>query len=376
MRIGSITKPITAAVLRKIVKEQVFGGTNATDNDVEDALPCNTDLDLIPVEVRNILCFDAGPPVPLPGGDDDTFCPNLALHADTRWENVTLGHFLGHATGMPKSAPKTGSTTVPNLASVRDLFGQSGWEAQEDALLSQIGFPSGSFGNEFPSFDAANSVIDPGYFVPRPTVLEIFNVVLGRCLLFAPGSSTKYSNTGFNTLSAIIEHITGGTYAGRSGRPVLHIGSALQSFMFQDLGTPVPNQQTFGIFYSQDVFRLRDPAEPIYRTWSVPQQTYYKLVDDNKRPHCRWTGSTCDFSEWVDGDLRFGWDFQEEQTILAYDDSPGASTGGTGGLAVETDVFLRFMANYWVDGEHKSNPSYGETRCPNGNCIWTVNKNQ
>ena len=30
------------------------------------------------------------------------------------------------------------------------------------------------------------------------------------------------------------------------------------------------------------------------------------------------------------------------------------------------------MANYWVEGKHKTDPRYGETRCPDGNCIWTL----
>jgi len=376
MRIGSISKPVTAAVLRKIVKEQVFGGANATDDDVEDALLCLTDLDLIPVDVRNILCFGVpGPPVPLPSsGDDDTSCPNLALQADTRWQNVTLGHLLGHAVGMPKSAPDTAAVTVPNLASIRDLFGQSNFEAEEIALTSQLGFPSGHFLIEFSDYLNARNAIEPGYFLPRPTSFEVLKVVLGRCLEFAPGSSTKYSNTSYVILPAIIEHLTGGPYAGRSGRPGLHSGSALHTFLIEDLGFPFPGQQSPGIFYSQDVFRLRDLAEPIYRTWSVPQQTYYKLVADNKRPHCRWTGNSCDFSEWLDGDLRFDWDFHEEQTILGYDESPGDSIGGTGGLATEAEALLRFMANYWIEGKHKSNPTYGETRCPGGNCIWTLGR--
>lgn len=197
---------------------------------------------------------------------------------------------------------------------------------------------------------------------------------MGACLATTPGTSTSYSNTGFALLGPILEQITGRDVSGKTGKPDLHSGSLLEEFAVDQLGLPIPGQGTSrGIFYSQDVLELRDPKEPIWRAWSTVTNSYYKPVGDEKRPHCEWDegSSECRFNEWTNDQQRFDWNFADQDVLVGYQ---GASFGGpstAGALSTEAEVFLRFMAKYWVGGDGP-NPRYGETRCPDGNCIWTL----
>jgi len=411
-RIGSISKSVTAAILRKHVKEQINAAD--TDADVEALAVCD---ELLPGPLHEVACqaeptpiilgslsglppdCDSSDPCPYGGtcvatnlvtnegycdgcpqgrsGADcsrvDVFCtPGLA---DERWQNMTLGHILGHRSGLPRSVPSLIEVILPRLYQLRGLMTEMDWDNQQAQLLSESNWPNGDFDVEFPNFGGASGDLGPDYyFVPRPTVEDAVLARMGACLATAPGSNTSYSNTGFALLGVIAEYITGRNFSGKLGQPNLHTGSMLEEFNADQLGLPVPGQGTAeGMFHSQDVFDIRNPAEPVYRAWSTVTNSYYKPVNDEKRPYCEWDDGigSCNFNEWIDAATRYDWRFENQQVLTGYQ---GGSFGGpatAGSIATEAEVFLRFMAKFWVGGDG-GNPRYGESRCPDGNCVWTL----
>lgn len=423
-RIGSISKCVGAAMLRKAVKANILSGGNPADDDdeVEGLVLCEN-TEMLPPEVVDVMCLGAPPPAPLstvsglsPNCDDETPCPyggecvpndpkggvgvctdcppgfagtdcsrntthcaSLASHVDARWDDVTLGHLMGHRSGLPRSVPDAGTVILPRLFQLRGLMTESDWQDQEDLLTSEEGFPSGTFAAEFPNFDDAKDDIgENGYFVPRLTLAEAILARLGSCLLYTPGGTipeglNSYSNTAYAFIGGIIETITGMPISGRTGKPAEHEGSYLEQFAEQQLGLPLPDQGTpYGIFSSGGVFRLRPANTPVFRHWDDDQQTYYPLYGDDKRPHCEWSSNDCRFTDWQNNDPRHDWDFVERGSLPAFSGGGSGGTGTEGGFYTEAEVFLRFMAKYWVGGESDSNndPLYGESRCPDGDCIW------
>lgn len=385
-RIGSNTKAIAAAVMRKAVKDIAFGNPATTDDAVETALLCDAGLDLVPASVRAVMCGATPPPTPMI--DDDNFdddpvaCADLTQSADSRWQQVTIGHLLGHRSGLKRSVPDVMSLTLPNLAVIRGYTSQSDWNADETALESEFDFPSGPFTFEFPGYGYADS----RYFVQRPGIWESVLARLGICLSFNPGDAPpatdnngnaydSYSNTAFSIVGGIAEWVSGEAFSGRTGKPGLHSGSLLESFLADDLDFPVPTQLTDeGIFYSQDILRLRDPNEPIYRVWSSSAQTYYPTTRDLKRPYCEWDAEEeiCDFTAYTTLDTnRLDWDFADELTLIPWSGGTGDGPPSAGAFSVEAEAMLRFMARYYTGGSG-SNPLYGETRCPDGKCVWTI----
>jgi hypothetical protein len=416
MRIASLSKAIGAAVLRKEIRESGLLGSDPTDDDIEAMQLCDANYNLLPPDVAAVLCGDAPPPVSLvtssglfPGCDDDdpcpfggtcdewafgidicedcpagfggfdcsinlANCPDLSEQADFRWQLLTLGDVLLHRSGLPREPADKIKVTINRLADIRNLSSMSDWEQQEADLTSECGFPGGCFDSEFPNFDSAKDLIDPGYFVPLPTVAEALKVRGGTCLLADPGDEYRYSNTGFSMLSLITENVSGQSFAGKVGRPGLHNGSALEDFLEEELGVPLSGQQTNkGMYVSETAFSKRNTAEPVYRHWSSSADSYYYLTSDRKRPHCQWQGDDCDFDEWIQNNLRVNWDFENADTLNAYQNDPFVRLGGRGALATESQVYLKFMSKFWVsNNQGDSDPTYGQSRCPDGDCIWTI----
>lgn len=412
-RIGSNSKSVTAAILRKVIKAEI--ASVDTDDEVEGHYLCDG---VLSPDLNDVACNGEAPPValfsasgsppdcdasaPCPYGgncvvlneDDGTgfcancpagytgfdctvnlnYCSSTEAQLDSRWESVTLGHLLGHTSGMPRTAPSQNSIILPNLDRFRDLSSESDWQADELSLTSQNGFPSGLFFFEFPNHPSAKMDIgNSAHFVEQPTVTEAILARMGACLLTSPGVSYQYSNTGYALLGTIAENVSGIQFAATTGRPTQHIGSLLESFMEDQVGVPFPGQSTAeGMYVSQNVFDQRNSLEPIWRDWSDQGGgTYYALVDDTKRPYCNWSDDTCSFSDWINSVLKFDWGFLERQTMQGYHGSSYEGPKTAGSLAVEAEVFLRYMAKYWVGGKG-SDPLYGESRCPNGNCIWAL----
>lgn len=413
-RIGSNSKAVTGAVLRKAVKAEIT--VTDTDDNVEAVRLCDG---VVPNDMHDVICIGLPPPVPLltqtgqsvncnaeepcpyggtcvasnektgigtcqncPAGFAGQDCSrNTAFcdpsEADDRWEDVTLGHLLGHTSGLTRSVPDRDNVILPNFWRLRDLMVEGDWADQEDILTSEGGFPNGNFNSEFPNFDDAKDEIgESAYFVPRPTNTESILTRMGACLLSTPGDTYLYSNTGFSLLGIVTEEITGKFFAGTTGKPQQHQGSLLENFNDNQLGLPIPGQGTAdGMYVAQNRFELRNSKEPVWRSWTTDNGgSYYKLVRDEKRMYCDWIGNDCNFNAWINGTDRFDWEFEDRTTIRTYEGSAGTGPATAGSLAVEAEVYLRFMAKYWVGGSGKdgANPRYGETRCPGGNCIWTL----
>jgi hypothetical protein len=410
-RIGSNSKAVAAAILRKAVKAEIT--VTDTDDNVEAVRLCDG---VVPNEIHDVICMGQPPPVPLftqtgqsvncnssnpcpYGGDcvvlnentgvgtcqncppgfagqdcsrNTTFCD--PSEADDRWEDVTLGHLLGHTSGLPRSGPDRDAVILPNLFRLRDLMVEGDWADQEDILTSEGGFPNGGFAAEFPNYDDAKDEIgEDAYFVPRPSNTEGMLTRMGACLLSTPGTVNLYSNSGYALLGIVAETITGDFFAGTTGKPNQHQGSLLENFNDNQLGLPIAGQGTVeGLYHAQSRFELRNTKEPVWRSWTTDNGgSYYKLVSDEKRMYCDWISNDCSFSAWINGTDRFDWAFDDQLTLRTYEGSSGTGPASTGSFAVEPEVYLRFMAKYWVGGSG-SNPRYGETRCPGGDCIWTL----
>jgi hypothetical protein len=284
----------------------------------------------------------------------DSKCANLnSRFADKQWQNVTLGHFLSHRSGLQRSAPRYEDVTA-NLPVLRNLKTPANFQSQEQLLVNEWGYkPISSAKNQLGISPSA------GYFLPSPTLAETMQVLAGRCLQY-PIGQYHYSNTSPAFPTIILEQlVAAGRYAAKMGKPETHQGSALEVFFKTQLGISTAADR--GIFMTQGVANTVD-REPEKRAWNG--KTYYWQGWDVKRPHCIWKGSFCDFSTWLNpkpGRINWSWNlgmvpFSSRNTDL----SPG-----TGSLAAEAEVFLKFMSEYWVGG-YENNPRIGEKR----NQVW------
>jgi hypothetical protein len=185
-------------------------------------------------------------------------------------------------------------------------------------------------------------------------------VLAGRCLQY-PIGQYHYSNTSPAFPTIILEQlVASGRYAAKIGKPETHQGSALEVFFKTKLGISTAADR--GIFMTQGVANMVD-REPEKRDWNG--KTYYWQGWDVKRPHCIWKGSFCDFSTGLNrkpGRINWSWNlgmvpFSSRNTDL----SPG-----TGSLAAEAEVSLKFMSEYWVGG-YENKPRIGEKRNQVGN---------
>ena len=354
MRIGSISKPVTAAMTRWAVKRtaQDLMGLELSDEQVEGLrlfdpdfyppqIPGMTVSYPVPLIPRDLYMVFSGQQA-FPVSVSDGVCGTLGSgFADPQWRDVTLGHLLGHRSGLQRSAPTYDASVVPNLAAVRSLHGQGDFQAQEELVRSEWG--------DGP-VDAARAQLGmgpgDGYLLPGPDLAEALMVLAGRCLRF-PLGERNYSNTSpaFPTI-VLQELMQSGRYSAVVNRPWTHGGSAIDVFFRTELG--VDTTGTSGIFLTLlgEVPGYLN-REPTKRQWDG--DSYYWSGWDPKRPHCDWTGSGCSFSAWRNTDPgRINWGFALDEVPFPYTGT-GASPG-TGSLSTEAEVFLAFMAEYWVNG--------------------------
>jgi hypothetical protein len=367
--LGSVSKPITAAVLRWTLKTawaELEPGAAPTDDDLESLLlfgPSAFPAPLFPAPLADLYGGLTPPPVlfsdSLGYDSSDSFplCPDLTTAADPKWTQATLGHTLAHRAGLQREAPSFG-TVAANLAAIRPIPDEAAFQAEEQLLVDQYGAAV---------IAAAKAALGGTvYFVPRPTVGEILTAVAGRCTRF-PLGTYNYSNTDPSYWTTMIEqHTPSGRYAANIGDPDSHQDSALQRFFETQLGFPTTGAS--GIFRQQGAIGLPASAYggPEKRGWSQSQGTYYPLDWDDKRPHCTWADDACDFQDWLDANPgRTNWSWGLDQVLFAY--SGGGVGAGTGGLAAAPLAMLRFMANYWIGG-YGANPRIGEPR----ENVWTL----
>ena len=367
MRMGSISKPVTFAMVRWVLKNAARDRTNLelTDDQIEGMklfdpehypplIPGLNKQYPVAIIPQNLHAVFSGK-VKFPVAVKDKNCANLNTgFADKQWQNVTLGHLLSHRSGLQRSAPRYGEDMIANLPLLRNLKTPADFQSQEKLLVNEWGYKSIS--------SAKNQLgISPnaGYFLPSPTLAETMQVLAGRCLQY-PLGQYHYSNTSPALPTVILQQlVASGRYAAKMGKAETHQGSALEVFFKSELG--ISTTATKGIFMSQEVANIAD-REPDKRDWNG--KTYYWQGWDVKRPHCIWNGKLCDFSTWIKpqpGTINWSWNlgrvpFSSRNTDLV---------PGTGSLAAEAEVFLKFMSEYWVGG-YENNPRIGEKR----NQVW------
>ncbi len=372
MRIGSISKPVTAAMTRWAVKEVAndLMGLELSDEQVEGLrlfdpdfypplIPGSSTVYPAPLIPRDLYMLFSGQ-TPFPVSISDGECGTLdSGFADPQWQDVTLGHLLGHRSGLPRSAPNYVTSVVPNLAAVRGLNAQADFAAQEQLVRDE-------WGHAPVDVARAQLGIGPGsgYLVPGPDLAEALMVLAGRCLRH-PLGERNYSNTSPAFPVIILQELmASGNYSAVVNRPWTHAGSALDVFFRTQLG--IDTTGTSGIFTTL----LGEVAgypnrEPEKRHWDGDGYTWTDW--DPKRPFCTWTGDDCSFAGYTSASPgRINWGFQLEQVPFAYTGT-GANPG-TGSLAAEAIVFLAFMAEYWVNGgagTDSATPLIGRER--NGN---------
>jgi hypothetical protein len=354
MRIGSLSKTVTAAMTRWAVKAaaEPLVGFELTDEQVEGLRLFDPDfypplipgtsilypVPLIPLHLYEV--FSGQEPFPVSVADSE--CGALTSgFADPQWQDVTLGHLLAHRSGLQRSAPAYVSGVVPNLPVLRGLVTQSDFHAQEQVVRNE-------WGNA--PVDAARAQlginVGSGYLLPAPELDELLMVLAGRCLLF-PLGQREYSNTSpaFPTI-VLQELMHSGNYAAHINRPWTHEGSAIEVFFRTQLG--IGTTGTSGVFLSlmADVPGYPN-REPEKREWDGT--SYYGTDWDPKRPYCDWSFFNCSFDRYTSADPgRLDWDFAVAQVPFGFR-IEGISPG-TGSLATEAYAFLAFMAEYWVNG--------------------------
>jgi hypothetical protein len=383
MRIGSISKPVTYAMVRWVLKKvaQDKAGLVLTDNQIEGLklfdpqhypplIPGTNKpypVAIIPKNLYEVFSGKVKYPVTIKdnfkyGGnkEKEKLCADLTSgYADKQWQSVSLGHFLSHRTGLQRSAPYLENDIVPTLPIIRNLKTQTDFQNQENLVSQQWGSQT---------INSAKSILGlnfskNGYFIPDPTLPETMMVLAGRCLRY-PLGKYNYSNTSPAFPTIILRKLIA---SGRYGadilhKPEIHKDSALQVFFQTQLG--VTTTATEGIFITPLVQNYPGDREPKKRHWNG--KNYNWIAWNVKRPHCIWTGNLCDFTSWINrkpGIINLSWDLQQVQFLYA---DLGTISPGTGSLAVEPKTFLKFMSEYWVGG-YDSNPYIGEKR----NNTWT-----
>ena len=367
MRMGSISKPVTFAMVRWVLKNAARDRTNLelTDDQIEGMklfdpehypplIPGLNKQYPVAIIPQNLHAVFSGK-VKFPVAVKDKNCANLNTgFADKQWQNVTLGHLLSHRSGLQRSAPRYGEDMIANLPLLRNLKTPADFQSQEKLLVNEWGYKSIS--------SAKNQLgISPnaGYFLPSPTLAETMQVLAGRCLQY-PLGQYHYSNTSPALPTVILQQlVASGRYSAKMGKAETHQGSALEVFFKSELG--ISTTAAKGIFMSQEVANIAD-REPDKRDWNG--KTYYWQGWDVKRPHCIWNGKLCDFSTWIKpqpGTINWSWNLGQ----VPFSSRNSDLSPGTGSLAAEAEVFLKFMSEYWVGG-YENNPRIGEKR----NQVW------
>ncbi|HVJ92029.1 MAG TPA: serine hydrolase domain-containing protein [Labilithrix sp.] len=350
-RIGSNSKAITAAITRIVLKQKLANlGRPATDAELESLRVFDDRLDLVSPALRRAV---SGPT----GGGAGAVCvsgpvsPVMANGLpDSRWRDMTVGHLLGHRSGLPRS----GNPVTSKLATIRGINSMA--QLHAESLL--VGAPAA----------ARSAVAGPnntGRFIRAATLEEYLIGNVDLCLERAPGAAPAptedaYSNIGYAILQHIAEHVSGRPLSAELGQAGGHDTSLIGQFLQTRLGITKGADSAEGIYFSQPIEDLRDASEPKYRGWDGTSQNGQFF--DLKRPWCNWVGNRCDGSAWDSNDRRFSWDWANAKVGVSYSNEGIAS--GVGLLAAEMPLYLRFMAKYWVSGSG-SVPLYGRERAPN-----------
>ena len=377
IRIASLSKAVTGAVLRKVVGAHLIanGGTGS-DYEIETTKLLDPHLGLVSQRVYDVLtgatpppgpayapgppasCSDANacsgngncygfpngnnPPAPVCICDQDangqplfagsrceidlTHCPDPDNAADDRWQDVTLGHLLNHTAGVYGNRLHLKHHIYPALPEIRGLDSNAELQAADIA-------PS--------SVDAAT----PGsVFLEGPSLAELLQVEANRCLRWDPGSMGSYSNLAFAFQQHVIEHLTHKPLGEWTGAAYEHWDSHLGDLLTDDLGFSQAGLPDAGLYmsqYSVGDHYTQHPAEPWPRDWY--DDSFYAFVTDGKRPRCVLGNGECDdwiFDwnfDWVKGGTKIGFQLTDLQA-------------GAYSMVAEARAYLRFMKYFRIGG--------------------------
>ena len=345
MRLGSDSKPVTAAVTRWTVQQAWEDATGSAlgDEALEDLLLFDGagPITLFPEELRQLYNGEVPMPVEL------RLCDELGATADTRWQEATLAHILGHSAGLPKSAPSRAGSILPRVPYLRGLDTMQDYVDQHMAARDAAPVDWLTFEHARDELDDAAIESTPGdvVFLPDLTLPEILAVVAGRCLDHVTDGITKsfgqyhYSNTSPAFWATIVEHLhDSGRFAADWGHPETHEGSALDEFLAEFVG--IDTTGSAGIFDNVTPPGA-DPhghIVPRGRSWSNGDQTYMPQKWSDERLHCEITTDFgCDFDAWADGP-RADWSYEVAE--VDFDRSTNGLGGPTGGLVAEPGAYL------------------------------------
>jgi hypothetical protein len=161
MRIGSISKPVTFAMVRwalkKVAKDKA--GLELTDEQIEGLklfdpqhyppiIPGTNKpypVVIIPKNLYEVFSGKVKYSIGIKDGfkyggnkEKEKLCAILTSgYADKQWQSVTLGHFLSHRTGLQRSAPNLHNDIVPNLPILRKLTTKADFQNQENLISKQ-----------------------------------------------------------------------------------------------------------------------------------------------------------------------------------------------------------------------------------------------
>ncbi len=403
MLVGSMSKPIAAAVLRRLLEERLTARPELRPPPCEGPIcaceepPCPggvVDLklldapnDLLPAEVAAILRGDV--PVPVPQSEAPCAPGHDPAYADPRWREITIGNLLSHQAGLVRDANGfLGSAgVVSSMGALRGYDAEAAWAAEDAALRAENPDLAGAI-------EAARAWVqgredgDPVYFVHWYNVLagerpadELVKLAAGLCLDYSPGvdgmytdedglyeargQQGQYSNFGLGLLGRVIDHLegerSGGTYVADFGAPETHAASSLGQFMAEELGIREGVESPDGIFMWQ-LLRPDPAARPLYhptpRIWA--SKSFVPETGDVKRPYCVWRGGECDFGAWLGGrddavNLRpnLAVELLGADEGVGFRKVPAWAIGAhlidaAGGIVVEGPVYLDFARRYYT----------------------------
>lgn len=382
LRIGSVSKTVTAAMVREAVWQRIVErGLTAEIPDVEGARLVDPALDLLPLDLRALLDGSACPAVVV---DDREGCTRACDGAgvDVRWRDITIGDLIAHTTGMPGSAADWEQWTVANFAALRGYTTEAEWAAEHAGLRGR----DPAF---VPALDRARVWLEsalgggPVYFVARHdprdpyTLDEYMRVFVTRCLepgaaggQHTPGATYRgsYSNSNYAILDRVVAHLSStGRVAAETGYPAQEDDAELGHFLARlgiDRGVTGPH----AMFHYQRALGAGGPpyAGPEPRAWNPSTRSYTFVLPDQKRPFCVFRGGVCDFGPWLqDHRLRFPWDFSavvgRPRQVPFHLEEHGLAPG-TGALAVEGPALLRVI-NAYATGLNDSRMGRGRDAC-------------
>jgi hypothetical protein len=352
------------------------------DDDVEALQLVGFDFPdaLLSKRLHNIVAGYEQPPLAIDASDPRTgnSCTKASSpghpFADTRWKNITMGHFFSHRAGLNVSTRSAESLYKNNIDELRQLTNKYQWNAEQDRLIDEWGASNVQNARVAMGLSPLVNVNSPDGFVVRRLSLEDLLVGSASMCLPNPQGSYAYSNTDPQWTRTVIEHVSGQPYTAPVGNPAAVEGTLVNDFIKAELNLDSNGFNNIAARPAAMNAQGDDPWSGARgRAWDPVTQSNYQQFWDTKRPGCTWQGGACVFPDPNVGPT-LNWNGDMEKVNLPLNSSgEGAATGG---MAVQIVPHLKFMSKFWGDGYDESaspasfNPSIGEKR----NGVWTSSR--